>query len=621
MKHVPLVRLVLLILAAVALDSTVRGQTASFAILNKGRVFAQTGAATTQPFATGGFLFGAQIDGTATTPSSPVSFTLPGGADTRALSFAADRQQWAFEQRFDTAAALAAVFPNGSYTYTFGGRTATLAFNGDLYPSAPVATASAGTWTGGTLTVDRAQPLTLTIRFPQNYLAGASRLAISVEGEQGSLGNFSVDTADTGLNQAQLALTIPANALSAGGSYTVQLEANRIVALDAVSAPGYNTVAIYSATTTFALKVAFSGPPVFLQQPANVQVANNSTVVFNASAQGATSYQWRKNGAVLPNETEPTLVLFGATNSEVGAYSVVAGNAAGSVPSLPANLTIATGFDFGRLTNLSILTDLTATTRSFTLGTVVGGASTTGMKPLVIRAVGPSLGQAPLNVVGALPDAKLELYAGSTVVAANDDWAGAPALTAAFAQVGAFPFTGADSKDAAIALDLESRSSGYTVVVSAGAGATGRVIAEIYDATSPTGFRANTPRLVNVSVSKQIDAGGSLTAGFVIGGSTAKTVLVRAVGPGLGVFGVPGVMADPRLDLFNASSVRIASNDNWGGGAQLTTAGGRVGAFEIANKQSTDAMLLVTLVPGNYTAEVRGTNGGGTALVEVYEVP
>jgi hypothetical protein len=207
------------------------------------------------------------------------------------------------------------------------------------------------------------------------------------------------------------------------------------------------------------------------------------------------------------------------------------------------------------------------------------------------------------------------------VVATNDDWAGAAALTTAFSQVGAFPFTGPTSKDAAILIELEPRSGGYTAVVSAAPGAAGRVIAEFYDVTSATGFRATTPRLVNVSVNKQIDAGGSLTAGFVIGGSTAKTVLVRAIGPGLGVFGVPGVMADPRLDLFNASSVRIAANDNWGGGAQLTAAGTRVGAFEIANRQSADAMLLVTLVPGNYSAEVRGANGGGVALVEVYEVP
>ena len=136
------------------------------------------------------------------------------------------------------------------------------------------------------------------------------------------------------------------------------------------------------------------------------------------------------------------------------------------------------------------------------------------------------------------------------------------------------------------------------------------MIAEFYDATVRTAFRPATPRLINVSVRKQIDAGSSLTAGFVIGGSTAKTVLVRAVGPGLGVFGVPGLMADPRLELFG-NSISIATNDNWGGTAPLVAAGARVGAFEIANRQSTDAMLLVTLVPGNYSAEVRGVRGGG----------
>jgi hypothetical protein len=619
MKLSSSVRLVLVLVAAVSVTAATRAQSAAFAVLNKNRNYVQTGAVTTQALASGGFSFAAQIDGTATTPSSPVSFTVPAGGGVRALSFAADRQQWLFEQRFDTTAALNAAFPNGSYTYTFGGRTASLNFNGDLYPAAPVATVSTGTWNGGTLTVDRAQPLTLTITFPLNFSAGASRLAITVGGAADTPGNFSADTVATGFTQSQLTLTVPANSLTAGGAYTVQLEANRIASLDATGVPGYNTVAIYSATTTFSLRVAFTGPPVFSQQPANVQIANNSTVVFGANAQGATSYQWRKNGVALVNETGPTLVLFGATNADVGTYSVVASNASGSVPSLPANLTIATGFDFGRLTNLSILTDLTATTQSFTLGTVIGGTGTVGAKPLLIRAVGPSLGQ--LIGPGALPDAKLELYAGQTVVATNDDWAGAAALTTAFSQVGAFSFTDAASKDAAIFLELESRAGGYTAVVSAAPGATGRVIAEFYDATSAIGFRANTPRLVNVSVSKQIDAGSSLTAGFVIGGSTAKTVLVRAIGPGLGVFGVPGVMADPRLDLFNASSVRIAANDNWGGEAQLTAAGARVGAFEIANRQSADAILLVTLVPGNYSAEVRGTNGGGTALVEVYEVP
>jgi hypothetical protein len=74
--------------------------------------------------------------------------------------------------------------------------------------------------------------------------------------------------------------------------------------------------------------------------------------------------------------------------------------------------------------------------------------------------------------------------------------------------------------------------------------------------------------------------------------------------------------------LFLGSS-KVAENDNWGGDPQLTNAGNAVGAFAIANAAGKDAMLLVTLAPGNYTAEVSpvpGTSGGST-LVEVYEVP
>src|SRR4030095_5348063 len=104
-----------------------------------------------------------------------------------------------------------------------------------------------------------------------------------------------------------------------------------------------------------------------------------------------------------------------------------------------------------------------------------------------------------------------------------------------------------------------------------------------YDAPTPRAFAASTPRLVNVSVRKQIDAGASLTVGFVVGGNTARTVLVRAIGPGLAAFGVSGAVADPQLGLFNSAAAKISENDNWGGDAQLTNAGSAVGAFAIAN--------------------------------------
>lgn len=68
----------------------------------------------------------------------------------------------------------------------------------------------------------------------------------------------------------------------------------------------------------------------------------------------------------------------------------------------------------------------------------------------------------------------------------------------------------------------------------------------------------------------------------------------------------------------------MSSNDNWGAApnaAQVAAAAAGVGAFALA-ADSKDAVLLVTLQPGSYTAQVSGVDGTtGLALVEVYEVP
>ena len=55
--------------------------------------------------------------------------------------------------------------------------------------------------------------------------------------------------------------------------------------------------------------------------------------------------------------------------------------------------------------------------------------------------------------------------------------------------------------------------------------------------------------------------------------------------------------------------------------ARLACYDAAVGAFALG-ANSRDAALLVTLPPGQYSAQVSGVAGGtGEALVEVYEVP
>jgi len=388
---------------------------------------------------------------------------------------------------------------------------------------------------------------------------------------------------------------------------------------------GVNVTNAFGTVTSAAATLnvnALTSAPVIVAAPSSLTVSTGSTAVLNVTASGspAPTYQWRRNGVALAGATNRALVVT-ATAETAGTYSVLVTNTLGSVPSASATLSLATTAEISRLINLSILTNISAADPDFTMGTVLGGAGTSGNKPLLVRAVGPSLGA--LGVPDTLDDPKLEMFAGSATFATNDNWGGGAALSNAFVQVGAFAYTAGNSRDAAL-FNAATPARDYTVRVSSGvAGASGAVIAELYDATAASAFTATTARLINVSVRKQIDAGATLTAGFVIGpigGTVARTVLVRAIGPGLGVFGVPGTMPDPKLELFSGANV-IAASDNWGGDASLTAAGKAVGAFAIADLQSKDAMILVTLAPGNYTAQVTGSGSGGVALVEVYEVP
>lgn len=357
--------------------------------------------------------------------------------------------------------------------------------------------------------------------------------------------------------------------------------------------------------------------PTIATHPQSHTVAPGSSVVLSVGATStALQYEWRLNNAPIPGATNSTYAIASAAAANAGSYTVRVSNEGGSSTSNPAILTVTPGAA-SRLINLSILTQLSGAADSFTMGYVVGGAGTSGSKPLVIRAVGPSL--APLGVANPLADPKLELFAGATKTLDNDNWGGATTLADAMIAVGAFAFTGPTSRDAAIAPSTTARDN--SVAVSPVGNLSGTVIAEIYDATPAATFTATTPRLVNVSVLKSLGTG--LTAGFVVGGTGSRTVLIRAIGPTLGAapFNVGGVVADPQLVLFNGASARIGDNDNWGGGAALTAAFNSVGAFALP-AASRDAALLVTLAPGNYSVQVSGVGGTtGVAIVEVYEVP
>jgi sugar lactone lactonase YvrE len=254
----------------------------------------------------------------------------------------------------------------------------------------------------------------------------------------------------------------------------------------------------------------------------------------------------------------------------------------------------------GYLANLSVRAAMAAG-QTLIAGFVVDG----GAKPLLVRAAGPVLNKFGLTGV---VDPKLTLFnGGGTSVAANDNWDATLAPT--FTTLGAFAFdTG--SKDAALQQSINGPHTAQAIATGPGA-----ILVEAYDAGPNDGRK-----LVNLSARFQVGTGDNiLIAGFVLSGTGTRQVLIRAVGPKLTDYGVPGALADPQLAVFDGGTI-IASNDNWS--STLSPTFLTVGAFAL-NAASKDAALVVTLQAGKpYTVQVSGVgNTTGEALVEIYALP
>ena len=359
-------------------------------------------------------------------------------------------------------------------------------------------------------------------------------------------------------------------------------------------------------------------------------IAAGHSFSLSAAASGVTAptYQWYLNGVAIAGATDPILLVSGATLANAGVYTCTATGSSGSVTSGAATVTVGTTSSPGYLINLSARANVGAGNDILIGGFATGGA---GTKQLLIRGAGPALS----NFFGTavLPTPQLTLLDGGAVVASNLGWANPPIpgpsaandspLTAATATLmnntGAYPYQ-VGSTDAAMVVTAPTGNG--TAQVSGVGGATGIALVEFYDADAGT----PTSRLVNISARAEVGTGNNiLIGGFAVGGATAETVLIRAVGPGLndllpGSFPLSSVLNQPVLTVLQGGTV-IASNTVWGGDATLAAVFPTVGAFSL-NAAHQDSVLLLTLLPGNYTAQVSGLNSGtGIALCEIYEVP
>jgi spore coat protein A len=231
----------------------------------------------------------------------------------------------------------------------------------------------------------------------------------------------------------------------------------------------------------------------------------------------------------------------------------------------------------------------------------------TESKRVVLRAIGPSLSAS--GVLGVLNDPVLRLFNSANVeIGNNDNWqsdSGASEIQTA----GLGPRV---SSESATVQTLAPGS--YTAWVSSKDTSTGIALVEAYDITQG----ANST-LANISTRGLIGVNNHvLIGGFIIGGSGNAKVVVRAIGPSLANFGLPGVLSDPTLTVYDRDGSAVVTNDNWQDDANAAT----VQVYNLNPSAIKESAIYLQLAPSNYTAIVSGVAGGtGAGLVEIYNIP
>jgi hypothetical protein len=141
-------------------------------------------------------------------------------------------------------------------------------------------------------------------------------------------------------------------------------------------------------------------------------------------------------------------------------------------------------------------------------------------------------------------------------------------------------------------------------------------IQSIFNAGSSGKCKPIPSQLLNISTRLNVQTGDNvLIGGFIVTGADPKKVIVRAIGPSLGMAGVSGALADPTLELHEPDGT-VVTNDNW-----KDTQEAEIVATTIPPTNDLESAMVATLAPGAYTAIVSGKNGGtGVGLVETYDL-
>lgn len=433
--------------------------------------------------------------------------------------------------------------------------------------------------------------------------------------------------------------------------------------------------AITSAAAILEVAAPASAPPVIATPPAAQTVGQGETATFTVVASGAGpfTYQWSKDGVALPSATAATLSRSALSAADAGSYTVVVTGPGGSVTSGSASLVVRplnyTGSYFGTFaTGGSFALQVRADYSAVFLGYASGSQATFIARDVAVDSAGrfrvstfvttPSSARVAAATIEYTVDATISaagsltgsVNGASVLTATRSAATGVSETVAGFYQAGAanssatsYAIVGPAGQAFVLTVTPAATDAGTGTVDAAGrltvttaanatvAGTLGTATATLSaTVTAATGAkltfigasdtRVATEKLLNIATRGAVGgSAGDMIAGFVLRGDAPKAVMIRAVGPALGGFGVAGVLAAPRLELFRGST-SLLLNTGWGNSTDIAAAAARVGAFALA-PNSKDAVLSVSLPPGDYTAVVSGDGGtAGVALVEVYDV-
>ena len=150
-----------------------------------------------------------------------------------------------------------------------------------------------------------------------------------------------------------------------------------------------------------------------------------------------------------------------------------------------------------------------------------------------------------------------------TLIASNDSWQhtiiGGIITSDQVLEIRSSGHVPRDARESAIIAELPAGN--YTAIVRGVNDTTGVALVEAYD----LGPDSNS-LLGNISTRSFVQTDDNvMIGGFIVQGTQPKRVILRAIGPELGVppYNVPDALADPTLELHNGAGDLIASNDNW----------------------------------------------------------